>query len=166
MGGVDDGTPRLLPRSHGRLKGKQDKLARFARRFSKFSVVGLINAVVDLAVLNLLLWAYPTEEAWHFVLYNLVALVLANINSYVLNSLWTFRGQADPGLKQGGLFALQALVGVGVSSALFWLLIHYALNSTGLPPVVAGNVAKVISTAIASTLSYFVQRHVVFPRKG
>ena len=146
------------------MKEKQHRFARFAKRFSKFSVVGLINAVVDLAVLNLLLWAYPTEEAWQFVLYNLVALVLANVNSYVLNSLWTFRGQAHPGLKQGGLFALQALAGVVVSSALFWLLIHYALNSTGLSPVVAGNVAKVISTTVASTLSYFVQRHVVFAR--
>lgn len=147
------------------MKKKQHRLARFARRFSKFSVVGLINAVVDLAVLNLLLWAYPTEEPWQFVLYNFVALVLANVNSYVLNSLWTFRGQAHPSLKQGGLFALQALVGVGVSSALFWIFISYTLNSTGLSPVVAGNVAKVISTAIASTLSYFVQRHVVFPRE-
>ncbi len=147
------------------MKKKQHSLARFARRFSKFSVVGLINAVVDLAVLNLLLWAYPTEEPWQFVLYNFVALVLANVNSYVLNSLWTFRGQAHPGLKQGGLFALQALVGVVVSSALFWLLVHYTLNSTALSPVVAGNVAKVISTVIASTLSYFVQRHVVFPRE-
>lgn len=148
------------------MKEKQRRFARFAKRFSKFSVVGLINAVVDLAVLNLLLWAYPTQEAWEFVLYNLVALILANVNSYVLNSLWTFRRQAHPGLKQGGLFALQALVGVGVSSALFWLLIHYALNSTGLSPVVAGNVAKVISTTIASTLSYFVQRHFVFSRRG
>ena len=148
------------------MKEKEHRLRRFARRFSKFSAVGLINAVVDLAVLNLLLWAYPTEEAWQFVIYNFVALVLANVNSYVLNSLWTFRGQAHPGLKQGGLFALQALVGVGVSSALFWLLIHYALNNTGLSPVVAGNAAKVISTSIASTLSYFVQRHIVFPREG
>ena len=146
------------------MKDKENRFRRFARRFSKFSVVGLINAVVDLAVLNLLLWAYPTEEAWQFVLYNLVALVLANVNSYVLNSLWTFRGRAHPGLRQGGLFALQALGGVLVSSALFWVLVHYALNSTGLPPVVAGNAAKVISTTIASTLSYFVQRHVVFAR--
>jgi putative flippase GtrA len=148
------------------VKEKQHRLGRFARRFSKFSIVGLINAVVDLAVLNLLLWAYPTEEPLQFVLYNFVALVLANVNSYVLNSLWTFRGQAHPGLKQGGLFALQALVIVGVSSAIFWLLINYALNNTGLAPVVAGNLAKVISTSIASTLSYFVQRYMVFPRKG
>lgn len=148
------------------MKEKQHRLGRFARRFSKFSIVGLINAVVDLAVLNLLLWAYPTEEPLQFVLYNFVALVLANVNSYVLNSLWTFRGQAHPGLKQGGLFALQALVIVGVSSAIFWLLINYALNNTGLAPVVAGNLAKVISTSIASTLSYFVQRYMVFPRKG
>ncbi len=146
------------------MKEKGHHFRRFARRFSKFSLVGLINAVVDLAVLNLLFWAYPTEEPWQFVLYNLVALVLANVNSYVLNSLWTFRGQAHPGLKQGGLFALQALVGVGFSSALFWILINYALNNTGLSPVVAGNVAKVISTFTTSTLSYFVQRYIVFPR--
>ena len=148
----------MKAKAHGRF-------GRFLRRFSKFSAVGLINAVVDLAVLNMLLWAYPAEETWQFVLYNLVALVLANVNSYVLNSLWTFRGQAHPGLKQGGLFALQALAGVGVSSALFWVLIHYALNSTGLSPVVAANAAKVISTVVASTLSYFVQRHLVFRRE-
>ena len=146
------------------VKGKESRFRRFVRRFSKFSAVGLINAVVDLAALNLLLWAYPTEQPWQFVLYNFAALVLANVSSYVLNSLWTFRGQAHPGLKEGSLFALQALVGVAVSSALFWILVHYALNSTGLSPVIAGNAAKVVSTAVTSTLSYFIQRHLVFAR--
>ena len=71
---------------------KRERLRRGSIRFSKYSVVGFSNAVVDIGALNLMLWLVPTREAWLLAIYNLVALVLANINSYIGNSLWTFRG--------------------------------------------------------------------------
>ena len=135
------------------------------KRFSKFSIVGFSNAVVDIGVLNLFLWLQPTRDPMLLVLFNGVALVLANTNSYVWNSLWTFRGRADHGPRQTLLFALQALVNIGVSNGLFWALIRPLLVDTDIPVYLVGNTAKIISIVVASTISYFIMRYLVFSRR-
>jgi putative flippase GtrA len=141
------------------------KLKSGGKRFSKFSIVGLSNAVIDIGVLNLFLWLQPTREVYLLVIYNGIALVLANLNSYLWNTLWTFRGRAEHDLRQIVLFALQVLVNIGVSSALFWALIHPIIVYTEVPTYLAGNVAKIISVTVASTISFFIMRYVVFSRK-
>ncbi len=144
---------------------KRDRLKRGGKRFSKFSAVGLSNAVVDIGVLNLFLWLQPTRDPMLLVLFNGVALVLANTNSYVWNSLWTFRERADPGPRQTVLFALQALVNIAVSNGLFWALIRPLLVETDIPVYLVGNTAKIISVVVASTISYFIMRYLVFSRR-
>ncbi len=144
---------------------KREKLRRGSIRFSKFTVVGISNAVVDIGTLNLFLWLQPTRNPLELVLYNGVALVLANVNSYVWNTLWTFRGRAEHNLRQTVLFVLQALVNIAVSNGLFWALIRPVLVYTEVPAYLAGNVAKIISVIVASTLSFFILRYLVFSRK-
>jgi putative flippase GtrA len=141
------------------------KLKSGGKRFSKFTVVGLSNAAIDIGVLNLFLWLEPTREVSMLVLYNGVALVLANLNSYLWNTLWTFRGRAEHDVRQIVLFALQVLVNIGISNALFWALVHPVIAYTDVPTYLAGNVAKIISVTVASTVSFFLMRYVVFSRK-
>jgi len=141
------------------------KLKSGGKRFSKFSIVGLSNSIIDIGVLNLFLWLEPTREVSLLVIYNGVALVLANLNSYIWNSLWTFRGRAEHDLRQIVLFALQVLVNIGVSNVLFWALVHPVIVYTEVPTYLAGNVAKIISITVASTISFFIMRYVVFSRK-
>ena len=141
------------------------KLKSGGKRFSKFSIVGLTNAAIDIGVLNLFLWLEPTREVSTLVLYNGIALVLANVNSYLWNTLWTFRGRAEHDLRQIVLFGLQVLVNIGISSGLFWALIHPIIVYTEVPTYLAGNVAKIISVTVASTISFFIMRYVVFSRK-
>jgi putative flippase GtrA len=141
------------------------KLKSGGKRFSKFSIVGFSNAAVDIGVLNLFLWLDPTRDVHLLVIYNGIALVLANLNSYVWNTLWTFRGRAEHDLRQIVLFALQVLVNIGVSNGLFWALIHPVIVYTEVPTYLAGNVAKILSVTVASVLSFFIMRYVVFSRR-
>ncbi len=144
---------------------KRAKIKSGGLRFSKFSLVGLSNAVVDIGVLNLFLWLQPTREPGLLFLFNGVALLLANANSYVGNTLWTFRGRAKHNRRQTTLFVLQALVNIGISNGLFWILIHPLLTDTDIPAYLVGNVAKIISIAVASFISFFLLRYVVFSSK-
>jgi putative flippase GtrA len=141
------------------------KLKSGGKRFSKFSIVGLSNAAIDIGVLNLFLWLEPTREVSLLVFYNGVALVLANLNSYLWNTLWTFRGRAAHDVRQIVLFALQVLVNIGISNGLFWALVHPIIVYTDVPTYLAGNVAKIISVTVASTISFFIMRYVVFSRR-
>ena len=142
------------------------RLKKGSVRFSKFTLVGFANAVVDIGTLNLFLWLAPTRDPSLLALYNGVALVLANLNSYFWNTRWTFRGRAqrrDP--RQRLLFTLQALFNICISNGLFFLLVRPVLIYTDIPAYLAGNVAKLISVAVASTISFFLLRYVVFSRK-
>ena len=145
---------------------KRTKLKRGGIRFSKFTVVGISNAVVDIGTLNLFLLFLPTRDPSVLALYNGIALVLANLNSYVWNTRWTFRGRARRNnFRQRTLFALQALVNISLSNGLFFVLVRPVLVYTDIPAYLAGNVAKIISVVVASTLSFFVLRYLVFSRK-
>lgn len=144
---------------------KKEKLKKGSVRFSKFTIVGGINAALDIGVLNLLLFIEPTRDPSTIVLYNAVALVLANVNSYVWNSLWTFKGRAAFDSYETMTFIGQALVNIGISSALFYVLVRPVMINTEVSAYVAGNVAKVVSISVASTISYFLMRYLVFSKK-
>lgn len=144
---------------------KRAKIKSGGVRFSKFSVVGLSNAVVDIGVLNLFLWLQPTRDPGLLFLFNGIALVLANANSYLGNTLWTFRGRAEHNRRQTTLFVMQALVNISVSNGLFWALVRPLLVDTDIPAYLVGNVAKIISILVASLISFFLLRYVVFSRR-
>jgi putative flippase GtrA len=141
------------------------KIKSGGKRFSKFSIVGLSNAALDIGILNLFLWLEPTREVTLLVIYNGIALVVANLNSYAWNTLWTFRGRAEHDLRQIVLFGLQVLVNIGISNGLFWALIRPVIVYTEVPTYLAGNVAKIISVTVASTISFFIMRFVIFSRR-
>jgi putative flippase GtrA len=115
--------------------------------------------------LNLFLWLEPTREVSLLAFYNGAALVLANLKSYAWNTLWTFRGRAEHDLRQIVLFGLQVFINIGITNRMFWALIHPVIVYTEVPTYLAGNVAKIISVTVASTISFFIMRYVVFSRK-
>jgi len=134
-------------------------------KFAQFSTVGISNMVVDLGVLNLLLLLGPTRNPELLVVYNAGALILANANSYLWNTLWTFRDQAQHNTKQVGMFTAQGMLNVAVGSALLWLAAHGLRSYTDLSPWLSGNLAKAISTVSASTISFLFLRLFVFRPK-
>jgi len=134
------------------------------KKYARFSAVGLSNMLVDVGALNLLLFLAPTGSPDVLVLYNAVGLVLANANSYLWNTLWTFKDQARHDAKQAGLFTAQGLLNVAVGSALLWAAAHGLRAYTDVSPWLSGNAAKAFSTVTASTLSFLFLRLFVFKK--
>ena len=136
-------------------------------KYAQFSLVGVTNMLVDVGMFNLLLLLWSTHSPGLLVAYNVAALILANANSYLWNTLWTFRHQARHDAKQVGMFTAQGLFNLGVGNALLWLVAHGLSAYADLSPLLSGNVAKVISMAVASTLSFVFLRLFVFrPKKA
>src|SRR5215213_106121 len=148
-----------------RLRAGGRQLPEVGVRYAQFSLVGASNALVDLGTLNLLLLLVPTRSPAALVLYNLLALALTNANSYLWNSLWTFRHHARHDAGQLGMFALQAALSLGVGSLVLWLVARGLVVYEDLSPLVAGNTAKVLSMLVGSTTSFVFLRFFVFGHK-
>lgn len=134
-------------------------------RYARFSLVGVSNMLVDLGVFNVFLFLLSTRSPMLLVACNLAALVAANANSYLWNTLWTFRGEARHDARQVGLFGVQAAVNVGTGNLLLWGLAHGLSTHTALSPQISGNVAKIASMVVASTVSFLLLRFFVFRPK-
>ena len=153
---------QLFRRLRASGKSLKKPLVGIGIKYTQFSLVGASNALVDLGVLNLLLLIEPTSSPGRLVLYNAAALILANINSYLWNTLWTFKHRANHDAWQLSLFIAQAVLNVAVGSLLLWLAAHWLLANTHLSPLIGNNVAKVLSMVGASTMSFLVLLFIVF----
>src|SRR5216684_1394283 len=60
------------------------------RQFLRFGLVGGLNTIVDLLILNVLLWLFPIQHTSLLIIYNSIAYGIGAINSFVLNKYWTF----------------------------------------------------------------------------
>jgi membrane protein DedA with SNARE-associated domain/membrane-associated phospholipid phosphatase/putative flippase GtrA len=149
-----------------RLRAEGKPLPEAGVRYARFSLVGVSNALVDLGAINLLLFVYPTREPGLLVLYNLLALALTNANSYLWNTLWTFRHHARHDARQMGLFTLQGVLNAAIASGVLWFVAHLLLALyPALSAQLAGNVAKLASMFVASSASFLFLHFLVFGRK-
>jgi putative flippase GtrA len=119
-------------------------------RIGRFSIVGGLNTLVDLAVFLLLvkLFSVPLVPA------NLLAFAVALANSYLLNRLWTFHDSATAtSLGTISRFVLFNICGALLATAALALLAALGL------PVLA---AKLLAIAVSMAWNYLTMRHFVF----
>ena len=157
-------TIQQLPNESGALDDKQapDKFS-WLKQLVQFSLVGGLNTLVDLLLLNSLLLLFPTMNTTRLLAYNMLAYSLGAINSFVLNKYWTFKHKQSATLKELSRFAITTLLGMGWSTCVLWLassILHPLAGNATL----WANTAKIVSVASSALLSYLGMRLWVFVR--
>ncbi|MCB1783439.1 MAG: GtrA family protein [Alphaproteobacteria bacterium] len=119
------------------------------KQFRRFSFVGLINTAVDFVVFSVLFYAAGVP----YVIAHMCSFVLALTNSFLWNSLWTFKN-----LKRDKIFAqVVRFVGVGcIGLALSTVTIYVAANYV---PVL---LAKLLAVGVTIVWNYFGSWFFVF----
>ncbi|HVB20542.1 MAG TPA: GtrA family protein, partial [Ktedonobacteraceae bacterium] len=99
----------------------------------RFSLVGGLNTLVDLGILNSLLWLFPTNSTLTLLAYNSLAYSLGAVNSFLLNKYWTFGQKRKTTRKELTCFVLTTLCGIAWSTLILWLaslVLHPILVNT------------------------------------
>ncbi len=137
--------------------------SRWIRQVLRFGLVGGLNTVVDLMILNGLLWLLPTTSTPTLLAYNALAFSLGAVNSFLLNKYWTFKYTQRATTKEVMRFAIATLCGIMWSTLVLWLasaVLHpLTVNST-----LWANVSKGIAIVSSALLSYVSMRLWVFVR--
>jgi putative flippase GtrA len=127
----------------------------------RFAVVGILNATLDLLVLNGLLWMFPTTATGRILLYTVIAYGVGAVNSFLLNKYWTFGHRQRPTWQELARFATTNLLGLLWNLALLWLaslVSHLFIANT----VVWMNASKIFAISTAAFISFLGMRLWVF----
>lgn len=94
---------------------------QFVRQAKRFCIVGVVNTAVDIVVLNLLILVAGTGHTGPlFTVFKTVSFFAALLNSYWMNSKWTFveeTGGGSPSVTQGAQFIVVSVLSAVVNIA-------------------------------------------------
>jgi putative flippase GtrA len=130
-------------------------------QFLRYCLVGGANTIIDLLVLNVLLWCFPTHNVQVLALYNSLAYTSGALSSFFLNKYWTFRRKQRPTAREVVRFAISLFLEVIYSSVLVWLA------GKALQPFIAnvtlwGNASKLVAVVVGTAISYSFMRFWTF----
>jgi putative flippase GtrA len=135
------------------LKAVRQQMTRvFARQATRFCIVGVVNTVVDIGVLNLLIVFYGAGHSGPlFTVFKTISFVVALLNSFYMNSKWTF-ADGESGSRttvtQGAQFLVVSVVAsvVNIGSASYVAtFMKPPVELTSYWPTVAALVGTVFS---------------------
>ena len=127
----------------------------------RFGLVGCVNTIIDLLVLNGLLWLWPAQGTARLLLFNTIAYVCGALNSFVFNRYWTFQREGPPNAREGARFLLVTLAAIACNDLILWLM-STILHPVHLTPTLWTNVSKVVAIGSTILLSYLGMRLWVF----
>src|SRR5690348_10246952 len=87
----------------------------------RFGMVGGLNTLVDLLILNMLLLLFPTNSARMILIFGAIAYSIGAFNSFLLNKYWTFGYRQRTSWRVVARFVVTTLLGIGWSSIILWL---------------------------------------------
>ena len=103
-----------------------------AKQAGKFVVVGVLNTLIDFAVLNILVFlgftAAFTLLNQKFLIANIISVAVAMINSFILNRQWTFRSAGGSVYFEILKFLIITIIVIFVIHQLIFSLLYYRFN--------------------------------------
>lgn len=127
--------------------------AQTLKQVLRFVLAGGLNTLIDLLILNGLLWLFPTNSTRMLLLYNSFAYSTGAINSFLLNKYWTFGQKQRTTRGETARFTLVTIGGILWSSIILWLA-SLALHSFLLNATVWANVSKLVAIGGTALISY------------
>jgi len=133
----------------------------------RFGVVGGINTIVDLFVLNLLILLTRTgRTGFMFALFKAVAFACAVLNSYLLNRSWTFKPSPDKRQTiEGAQFLFVSIVGAVVNVGSSWYVATYTHPGWTVNPNLWPSMAALVGTAFSLGFNFIGYKFWVFAHK-
>ena len=133
-------------------------------QFIKFAIVGGLNAMIDLGILNSLIYATGIASGFYYSVFKSLSFLAAVANSYLWNKYWTFHVEGVPRTVEFTKFVLVNLVGFGINVGAASIVV----NSLRIPPGVSAelwaNIGAVSAVFISLIWNFLGMKFIVFKR--
>jgi putative flippase GtrA len=154
----------------GRLWSKLCDNPKELERFVKFAIVGVIGAVVDFTVLNIMKMVFEKlglgeglgpgvdPHSVQLVAANAISFSAAVLSNFTWNRLWTFPESRSRSLvPQLGQFAVVNILGLVINTVLLLILDHYVFQHF-FGPRLSYNLAKAVAIGVVLFWNFGMNR--------
>ena len=118
----------------------------------RFSFVGVFNTLLDLAILNLLVYLFNVVDPFAFLVCKGISFSLAVVNSYFMNKYFTF-AKKEKSQKEFYLFVLISIISLFINT----IISSYSFYLLGLyPQVISIHMIATISAIIGAMFSMVI----------
>lgn len=128
--------------------------------FIKFCVVGTLNTLIDVGILQLLLWMTGVDVRTSPLLFLFVtiAFLCAVVNGFILNKLWTFRMRARKNTTRQFLkFLISNFIGLGLTMLLMFVFVQ----TMHIGPIIS----KLMTSALVLVWNFLATKHWTFKER-
>jgi putative flippase GtrA len=133
-------------------------------RFLKFTAVGLLGAIIDFGIMNLLTRGFKTT----LEVGGTISFICAVTSNFIWNRIWIYpESRSRHILQQLGMFFVVNLAGIGIR----WPILHFAepplmhyfddhfMHNPATADALAKNVTLAIAVGIVMLWNFFVNRY-------
>ncbi len=136
--------------------------ALFSKQFLRFALVGAANTLMDLGVLNLLIFIFGVPTSATYPFYKLVSFLCALIQSFFLNVHFTFK----PEEKHWSVY-WKRFLGVSIAGLLINVLVPAGLmillsRMTTWDARLLANLAALVGVGLSTLFNFFGYKIFVF----
>lgn len=137
-------------------------------QFIKFALIGAMNTLVDLSILNLLMYVSGQAEGIYYSVFKAFSFTCAVIFSYNLNKRWTFKDLADEDrAKKFTQFLAISIIGAIINVSTATIVVSYVkpiINISFLTPQLWGNIGALAGTAVGLVWNFLGYKFIVFKK--
>ena len=133
-------------------------------QIGKFALVGGINFLLDLGVLNLFIFLTSIASGPFYSVFKGASFVVAVINSYLLNKFWTFSDQRQNKkvTKEFLSFIVVSLIGLFINNIVASFLVNYIGPQAGLSENLWAIIGAIVAAFVGMFWNFVGYKFVVF----
>jgi len=130
----------------------------------KFGFVGAINTIIDLGILNILMFVTGVTGGILYSVFKAVSFIVAVTNSYFMNKRWTFGIKAKETSKEFSQFFLISIGGFIINVGAASVVVNLIPNFLNVSPQLWGNVGALVGTFFGLAWNFFGYKFIVFKK--
>ena len=127
-------------------------------QFAKFFLVGGLNVLVDLGVLNLLIFVSTISSGLWYSIFKGSSFLVATANSYFWNKGWTFKSSQN----KFGQFLIVSAIGFLINVLTASLVVNLIGPQLGLNSKVWANVGALTGSVVGLIWNFLGYKFIVF----
>lgn len=132
-------------------------------QFGKFLAVGVTNTLIDLGVLNFLIFATTIASGVFYSIFNVISFTIAVINSFIWNKYWTFKENGKKKTKKEFIqFLIVSLIGLVINVGIASLIVNLIGPKLGLSDEIWANIGKLSAIFFSMVWNFVGYKFIVF----